>query len=172
MSIRSFWTLSGSILFLSFGSIAMPDPISLFDKGRYEEAAEIFKIDADKNMVSQFFLGISHLNGFGVNVDLKKGRDYIKMSAKQGYSPAQLAISSMYINGLGVVKNVDVAYAWLMIAKNNSHESNRVAVMEAEFVDYFTTVLGDEGHSKVRGSALHFARLCIESKYSEDCFTF
>jgi TPR repeat protein len=160
------------LLLSSFGSLASQEPVSLFNDGRYKEANEIFQVDVDSNMISQFFLGLSYLNGLGVDIEIEKGREYIKKSAKQGYHPAHLAISSMHINGLGVVKNVDMAYAWLLIAKMNSHESNRVAVMEKEFEDYFTATFGKEEYSKAKEAALHFANLCIESGYSEDCFTF
>lgn len=96
-----------------------------------EEAVKYLQKAAKKrDVVGQFLLGISFLNGFGLKKDLKRGIKYIKLAADQGHAIAQVTFGKMLAAGTGVKKNPQEAFKYyeLSAAQNNSEAQCLAAI--------------------------------------------
>lgn len=86
------------------------------------EAAELRKVSVDVNQVQENVQGLSDSlveNIFQTQHKTKFSSDihrYLLFSAKQGYVPAQFALSEVYFNGVGVTPDEMRAYAWAATA--------------------------------------------------------
>ena len=61
-----------------------------------------------KNMVGQAGLGLFYLKGRGVQQDYAKAVKYVKLSAEQGWPEGLLYLGSMYFDGEGFERCVQI----------------------------------------------------------------
>jgi TPR repeat protein len=72
--------------------------------------------DAQAIINSRYKLGLIYLKGEGVLQNNKLAFDYIKSAAEYGHEYAQMALSKLYQDGVGVSANKIMAHAWLNVA--------------------------------------------------------
>jgi TPR repeat protein len=59
------------------------------------------------------------LKGDTANKDYKRVFDLIQKAAKKGHVSAQLQVGKACVNGEGVKQDLEEAYAWFMVSKEN-----------------------------------------------------
>ena len=69
---------------------------------------------------AQMQFGLLHVFGHGSSVDYEEGRFWLRQSALQGYTAAQINLGSIYARGIGTDVNLIKAYAWLKLGAEDS----------------------------------------------------
>jgi len=87
--------------------------ISLYDKGSYSEALNIF-LDLDKEYKSQYMLGGMFYYGLGTKKDEQKAYMYYKCAADNGEAISQHLIGNCYLHGTyGFTKDFSKALKYI-----------------------------------------------------------
>ncbi len=73
------------------------------------------------DMVAQCYLGVSYLDGQGVEKDVNEGLKWLKMSADQNYEIALVALGRFYMYGVDVDRDVDKATKCFRKAAENGN---------------------------------------------------
>ncbi len=83
-------------------------------KRSYAKAAAWYRVAArlGKNPEAQFYLGLMHFRGQGVEHDFSLAHRLFNLSAKQGHAGAEFFLAAMYEDGWGVPKDVIKAYIY------------------------------------------------------------
>ncbi len=90
----------------------------------YKQALYWFQKAAEQNLsAAQYNLGYIHEYGQGVIENYKKAIYYYQKAAEQGHAEAQYNLGAMYYNGKGVMENNNKAYALMLMAQANRHDS-------------------------------------------------
>lgn len=94
----------------------------------YFLAAKYYRLAAtfNKDPEAQFRLGELYFNGRGVPNDYAKAIQYYDQAARQGHGAAQFILSSMYIEGWGVKRDLIVAYVWLKLSQGKRDQTMAV----------------------------------------------
>lgn len=81
--------------------------------------------------INQYNIGENFFFGKTVDKNTKKGIEFIKASANNGYAKAQLNLAKLYMRGYKVRKNLTKAYYWSSKAakQSNSEAQYYLAVM-------------------------------------------
>lgn len=88
-----------------------------YDAGRFDKARRGFEDLADHNSaIAETMLGVMYAKGRGVRADPATAFVYYYRAANRGYAPAQLALSDVFANGKGTLRNLDQAYLWARLA--------------------------------------------------------
>ena len=90
------------------------------------------RLTTAKNSDGQFGLGMLLLEGNVAKQDYQRSFDLMYKAAMQGHAAAQLQVGQAYVNGQGVTKNFEEAYAWFLVSKENG---NTIAVQGINFMD-------------------------------------
>jgi hypothetical protein len=69
--------------------------------------------------MAQYCIGMTHIKW---NDNYESGVGWLKMAAEQSNSIAQYELGKIYLNGVGVIKDIIKAYKWLDIAGNNGQQ--------------------------------------------------
>ncbi len=92
---------------------AFDKALALYQGRHFREAVNGFRLASDQGDVrAKYFLGICHMNGYGVVKDLAAGENWYLKAAQQGYAPAQYALGSCYDHGSFGQKNMENAAYW------------------------------------------------------------
>jgi TPR repeat protein len=84
--------------------------IGFGSKEEINEAIESFKKSARiKNSYSHIFLGLLHINGYGVQRDYAEGASWLKLSADSGNITAKGNLAVLYFLGKGVNQDLNLA---------------------------------------------------------------
>ena len=78
-----------------------------------------------------FGLGMLLLEGKVVKRNSKKAFKLMYKAAMLGHAPAQFEVGQSYVNGQGVKKNYEEAFAWFLVAKENK---SRIAQKGIDFL--------------------------------------
>jgi TPR repeat protein len=73
------------------------------------------------NAKEQFLLGMRHCRGDGVTHDYKKGVEWFRKAAEQGFADAQYRLGWMYEHGKGVPRDYKKAVRWYREAEKQNH---------------------------------------------------
>lgn len=100
----------------SFHAVAeLPAPScpQLIDSKSYKEAFSVcydaaYKGDAE----GAFYVGAMHINGWGVKPDQLQGFNWVEKGAYGSYPHAAMALSTLYLNGIGTEKDLDKSRFW------------------------------------------------------------
>lgn len=83
---------------------------------------ELQEVASGKSLQEITIIGDRYVHGGpGVEPDPAKGVQYIKYAADQGHSPAICALAGIYLNGLGVDKNVKQSQRLYTISANQGY---------------------------------------------------
>jgi len=93
-------------------------------------------------------------------------RDEIEHEALQGSLRAALALAKMYDDGLGVEKNLAVAYAWLLIGKRCGVRDDDQAARD-ELYEHTLTVYSDLS-SDEKAEAYRLAAIMARARTSHE----
>jgi len=95
----------------------------------YFMAAKYYRLAATFNnhIEAQFRLGELHFNGRGVDHDYGKAIKYYTQAAGKGHAASQYILSSMYLEGWGVKRDLVTAYVWLTLSMNKRAEALAVS---------------------------------------------
>lgn len=86
---------------------------SRLEKGRLREALDLFERAAENgNAKANYHLAFAYFNGTGVEKNLGKSAEYLKLSAEGEYIPAMAQLGSYYIGGIGVARDEQMALFW------------------------------------------------------------
>ncbi|ALE03120.1 tetratricopeptide repeat protein [Bartonella ancashensis] len=87
-------------------------------------ARQLISIAAQhKNATAQIILAQWLIQGRGGEVDLKKAFSLLFQNAHNGAIPAQINLARLYLNGMGVEKDVVMAAAWYMVAQRSDAQA-------------------------------------------------
>src|SRR5690606_38472759 len=82
-----------------------------------EEVYELFLAQAERgNPRAQFYIGVAHTSGVGVEKDPAKGIEWIQRAAESGVTSAQGNLGLAYLLGDGVARDPVKAQQWFYIA--------------------------------------------------------
>ncbi|MCL1919781.1 MAG: hypothetical protein FWG50_01685 [Kiritimatiellaeota bacterium] len=73
------------------------------------------------NKKEQYRLGMRYLNGDGTPMDTKRGAEWLRESASQGFAPAQYRLGLCYYNGEGAVQDRTLAVRWCRKAADQGY---------------------------------------------------
>lgn len=76
------------------------------------QAARWFERAADNNPKAAYHLGFAYFNGVGVEKNLSKAVEYLKISADGEFVPAMAQLGAFYMGGIGVTKDEQMALFW------------------------------------------------------------
>ena len=118
------------------------------------------------NPIAQYHLGNIYSSGMaGVEIDLKRGLDYFRESAAQGYAPAQYNLAASYKLGDGIPKNTEKALEWYLAAADQGHTDAQLQaaiILQARggFADALTlfrssALLGNTNAQALLGASYH-----------------
>ena len=94
------------------------DGVVAYDQGRYGLAKVLFEGLVETGHGSaEAMLGIMYFNGQGVVQDRFIAAIYFYKGARRGNANAQLALGSLYIQGIGVRASTANAYKWISLAE-------------------------------------------------------
>uniref|UniRef100_A0A2A4YVW7 Sel1 repeat family protein n=1 Tax=OCS116 cluster bacterium TaxID=2030921 RepID=A0A2A4YVW7_9PROT len=79
-----------------------------------------------------YLLGLIHLNGMGIERDVKYGRELVLKSADIGYIPAQMSMGSAYKSGYELDKDLALAHYYYSLAGRYSSYNQEKADELAE----------------------------------------
>jgi len=87
-------------------------------KRSYRRAADWYRVAAraGNNAEAQYFLGLMHLKGRGVEHDYQEALNLFRRSSKKGHPGAQYFLGAMHEDGWGVAINNVTAYAYYTLA--------------------------------------------------------
>ncbi len=108
--------------------------VNLYFKEDYAAAlAEFSECAANGDADAQYWLGLMHESGTGVEQDYLEARKWYERAADQGEVGAQLQLAELYFSGHGTEKNYVLAHMWFDIAakqglKFASRSRERVAL--------------------------------------------
>ena len=74
---------------------------------------------------AQMQYGLMHTFGHGVPLDHEEGRFWLRQSALQGLTAAQINLGAIYAEGLGTDPDLVKAFAWLTLGAENSRAANQ-----------------------------------------------
>jgi len=80
------------------------------------------KLADSGNPDGMFGLGLLLLEGIGVERNYNTSFKLMYKAAMLGHAPAQLQVGQAYLNGQGVKQDLETAYAWFLVAKENGNE--------------------------------------------------
>lgn len=81
---------------------------------------------------AQMHYGLMLVFGHGGTTDPEEGRFWLRQSALQGFTPAQVNLGTIYAQGIGVEADLAEAYAWLALgADSNAAANDALRAVEA-----------------------------------------
>jgi TPR repeat protein len=119
--------LAGALAGLPATRIALADDqsrvaegISLYDRGRFVEAAAMLGPEAEAgSTAAQFHLGLMHARGEGTPRDLAMAAIWMERAAEGGHNHAQYIAGHMHAKGDGVPRDRARAHMWFTAATEN-----------------------------------------------------
>jgi len=112
-----------------FKSITLANPVldeaeSAFNSKNYSRAAELYRIEADRgDAKSQYYIGLMHSGGLGMQQDHMKAIKWYRLAANQGYMSAQYSLGLNYYLGEGVSQDDGEAAKLFRLASDQWHAS-------------------------------------------------
>lgn len=96
----------------------LPDPTDAHNSEQLSEAlaealGRIVIRENDRSPEHNFFIGLAYLNGIDVEIDRERGVSLIESAAEGGLLAAADHLFGMYLNGIGVPRDISQATAWL-----------------------------------------------------------
>ncbi len=107
---------------------------------------------------AQHNIGMFYLIGHGVEVDHTQAARWLYKASVQGAADSQFFLSSLYYDGKGVAKDVDMAHMWAAISDYNGYEHAKELKMDIQGWMGFSSI--GESHQR--------ADVCLASEYA-DC---
>lgn len=65
---------------------------------------------------AQYEAGAMARDGIGVEQDFEQAAEWFEHAAEQGHGPSQLALARLYLQGVGIERNEELAYFWASLA--------------------------------------------------------
>lgn len=114
---------------LSASAGAYEDGWVAFDRGDYEDAAELFADAAEAgNADAQLTLGWLYEQGRGLARDEAAAASWYRAAAEQGLAEAQAALAALYEQGIGVERDPAAAARWYGAAAAQGHGNAQTAL--------------------------------------------
>jgi TPR repeat protein len=105
--------------------------IKNFEAKQYKQAVQSFN-EAKAHSVAQYYLGLCHLNGYGVEQNESKAFSWFSTSKQLGNMASTYQLGLCYLNGLGVEQNRELALDnFLTVTKR---EEKTAPINEAQYM--------------------------------------
>lgn len=92
----------------------LDDAVRLYEGGDYAAAYPVLLSLAEKDQAeAQYYLGLMHLNGQGVEQNVQEALPWLRKAALGGVMDAAATLGKMYASGLGVKMDMDEAAKWI-----------------------------------------------------------
>lgn len=92
---------------------AIDDPQAAYDQGRYAEALQLFRTQAEQgDAYSQTQLGYMYAQAQGTQKDEAAAMSWFRKAADQGYANAQMNVGGLYEFGAGAPPDLAAAVGW------------------------------------------------------------
>lgn len=102
-----------------------------YGEGDYAVAAEELRaLAVDGNAVAQYYLGVMHHAGLGVEQDGKAAARWYGKAAERGHPQAQYSLANLYMYGGGVDRDYDQAREWYRKAARQGHSEAQYSLGE------------------------------------------
>ncbi len=92
-------------------------------KGDYASAYNVFiaLAQTSEDRIAQYYLGMMHLQGQGVEQDYKQAGEWFRKASEQGLASAMYKLAELYTEGKGVPKDPEFAYVWYRVGAAHGH---------------------------------------------------
>lgn len=100
--------------------------------GDYETAYNTMMslADTSNDGMAQYWLGVMHLKGQGVEQDYDEAGKWFRKAAEQSIPQAQYKLGKLYSDGTGVPQDNEFAYVWYSVAAAHQHKKSMNAAEE------------------------------------------
>lgn len=110
------WT-SGAVIATPVDERAVADGMSLYDRGRFDEARTLLAPAAEAgSAAAQYHLAMMAARGEGEPKDLAAAARWFMQAADQGHAHSQYILGHMFARGEGVERDVRRAHMWFSAA--------------------------------------------------------
>ncbi|MCG8325855.1 MAG: sel1 repeat family protein [Thiotrichales bacterium] len=107
--------------------------------GDYETAYNtmISLADTSDDAMAQYWVGVMHLKGQGVEQNYEEAGKWFRRAAEQSIPQAQYKLGRLYSDGTGVPQDNEFAYVWYSVAAAHQHKKgmNAAAGIKSELSD-------------------------------------
>lgn len=124
-----------SILFtLLLGSQAVQadfnEGVVAYLTGDYETAYNTMMslADTSNDAMAQYWIGVMHLKGQGVEQNYEEAGKWFRRSAEQSVPQAQYKLGKLYSDGNGVPQDNEFAYVWYSVGAAHQHKKSADAM--------------------------------------------
>ncbi len=102
-----------------------------FDAADYANVRHVFEKGAEEDSMSMTNLGLLYQNGWGVEQDYAKARQWYEKSAAKDNAFGMNRLAALYMEGRGVAKDYEKARQWYekAAAKNNASAMNELGIL-------------------------------------------
>lgn len=102
-----------SVVLTNYISPSRRQAVLAFEKGQHAEAADMLRpLAYAGDAESQYYMGVMHDNGAGVEFDVPMAVRWYRMAAEQGHADAQYNLGIAYSRGEGVHQDMLTAIYW------------------------------------------------------------
>ena len=77
--------------------------------------------DTSNDAMAQYWVGVMHLKGQGVEQDYEEAGKWFRRAAEQSVPQAQYKLGRLYSDGNGVPQDNEFAYIWYSVAAAHQH---------------------------------------------------
>ena len=103
-------------------------------RGDYASAYNVFisLAKTSDDAIAQYYLGMMHLEGQGVEQDYKQAGEWFRKASEQRFAVAMYKLARLYATGDGVPKDAEFAYVWYSVGGAHGHEKSSASIAEAQ----------------------------------------
>ena len=109
------------------------DGVVAYLMGEYNKSYSTMRslAESSNHAYAQYYVGMMHLNGQGVEQDYKEAGVWFRKASEQSIPQAQFKLGSLYMNGQGLPQDYEFAYSWFRVASIHGHKKSIAAISGA-----------------------------------------
>ena len=109
------------------------DGVVAYLMGDYKKAYSTMRslAEASDHAYAQYYVGMMHLNGQGVEQDYEEAEKWFRKASEQGIPQAQYKLGMLYSEGQGLPQDYEYAYSWFRVAAVHGHNKSIEAIAGA-----------------------------------------
>ena len=102
------------------------DGVVAYLMGQYNRAYSTMRslAESSNHAYAQYYVGMMHLNGQGVEQDYKEAGVWFRKASEQSIPQAQFKLGSLYMKGQGLPQDYEFAYSWYRVASIHGHKKS------------------------------------------------
>ncbi len=110
------------------------DGVVAYLMGQYDKAYSTMRslAESSNHAYAQYYVGMMHLNGQGVEQDYKEAGRWFRKAAEQRIPQAQYKLGMLYMKGQGLPQDYEYAYSWFRVGASHQHKKSIEAIARAK----------------------------------------